>query len=232
MGERQRILVLYATQTGNAQDVAERVGREAARRHFQPVVESMHLYDASDLPQERFVVFVVSTTGQGDPPETMRPFWRSLLRKSLGHSWLEGTLFAVFGLGDSGYQKYNITGKKLDRRLLDLGGKPVVPRGLGDDQHPSGFEAGLDPWLASLWSALRQHVPLPAGLEDPRPDETGLFPCSTSLEHISIPFVSLNSDGLLFHGMQVSLYWTLPSTGSLFIIPQRQSLSWLLYLKV
>lgn len=175
MGDRQKILVLYATQTGNAQDVAERVGREAARHHFQPVVESMHLYDPNDLPQERFVVFVVSTTGQGDPPESMRAFWRTLLRKSLGHSWLASTLFAVFGLGDSGYQKYNVTGKKLDRRLLDLGGTAVVSRGLGDDQHPSGFEAGLDPWLASLWVALRQHVPLPPGLEDPRPDETGMF---------------------------------------------------------
>ncbi|KAG0598147.1 hypothetical protein M758_12G050000 [Ceratodon purpureus] len=175
MGERQKMLVLYATQTGNAQDVAERVGREAARHHFKPVVESMHLYDANELPQESVVVFVVSTTGQGEPPQSMRAFWRSLLRRSLGHRWLESTLFAVFGLGDSGYQKYNVTGKKLDRRLLDLGGQAVVPRGLGDDQHPSGFEAGLDPWLAELWVALRQHVPLPAGLEDRRPDETGII---------------------------------------------------------
>ena len=175
MAERQRILVLYATQTGNAQDVAERLGREAARRHWKPVVESLHLYDPNDLPHERFVVFVVSTTGQGDPPESMRSFWRFLLRKSLGPRWLQSTLFAVFGLGDSGYPKYNVTGKKLDRRLLDLGGNPVITRGLGDDQHPSGFEAALDPWLASLWISLRQHVPLAPGLEDPTPDETGLF---------------------------------------------------------
>lgn len=175
MVEKQRILVLYATQTGNAQDVAERVGREAARHHFKPVVESMHLYDPSKLPQEKFAIFVVSTTGQGDPPESMRVFWKFLLRRSLGPHWLESTLFSVFGLGDSGYQKYNIIGKKLDRRLLDLGGTSVVPRGLGDDQHPSGFEAGLDPWLASLWVALRRHVPLPAGLEDPRPEDTGMY---------------------------------------------------------
>ncbi|KAL6124774.1 hypothetical protein ACLB2K_077284 [Fragaria x ananassa] len=44
--------------------------------------------------------------------------------------------------------------KKLDRRLLDLGATPIVERGLGDDQHPSGYEAALDPWMASLWKML------------------------------------------------------------------------------
>jgi sulfite reductase alpha subunit-like flavoprotein len=173
MAAKQKILILYATQTGNAQDVAERVGREAARHHLQPLVASMHSYPPSNLPTEQYVIFVVSTTGQGDPPDSMRAFWKFLLRKSLGPQWLAGTRFAVFGLGDSGYQKYNVTGKKLDRRLSDLGGKPLLPKGLGDDQHPSGFEAGLDPWLASLWVAVRQHVPLLPGLEDPNPDEAG-----------------------------------------------------------
>lgn len=226
MGDRQKLLVLYATQTGNAQDVAERVGREAARHHFQPIVESMHLYDPNHLPQEPFVIFIVSTTGQGDPPESMRAFWRSLLRKSLSHSWLASSRVAVFGLGDSGYQKYNVTGKKLDRRLLDLGATSIVPRGLGDDQHPSGFEAGLDPWLASLWLALRQYVPLPPGLEDPSPDETG--PDNRTDNCILKWLDSTHSEvgRSISYVLQVLLYWTLASTGSPFIILQRQRRSW------
>ncbi|PUZ74721.1 hypothetical protein GQ55_1G088300 [Panicum hallii var. hallii] len=152
-----RLLVLYASQTGNAMDAAERVGREAERGGCTAVdVLSMDGFDPSRLPSERFVVFVVSTTGQGDPPDSMKGFWRYLLRKDLGAQWLEGVRHAVFGLGDSGYQKYNFAAKKLDRRLSHLGAEQVIEIGLGDDQHPSGYEGALDPWLLSLWKSLNE----------------------------------------------------------------------------
>ncbi|PKA64289.1 NADPH-dependent diflavin oxidoreductase ATR3 [Apostasia shenzhenica] len=150
-----RLLVLYASQTGNALDAAERVGREAERGGCPSVeVFSMDAFDASCLPGERLVIFVVSTTGQGDNPDAMKIFWKFLLQRNLGHQWLENLHYAVFGLGDSGYQKFNFAAKKLDRRLLDLGAKPIIGRGLGDDQHPSGYEGALDPWLLSLWNTI------------------------------------------------------------------------------
>uniref|UniRef100_A0ACD5W444 Uncharacterized protein n=1 Tax=Avena sativa TaxID=4498 RepID=A0ACD5W444_AVESA len=152
-----RVVVLYASQTGNAMDAAERVGREAERGGCPAVdVLSMDSFDPSCLPGERSVVFVVSTTGQGDPPDSMKGFWRYLLKKELGARWLEGLRYAVFGLGDSGYQKYNFAAKKIDRRLLQLGAEPIIEIGLGDDQHPSGYEGALDPWLLSLWRSLNQ----------------------------------------------------------------------------
>lgn len=58
--------------------------------------------------------------------------------------------------------------KKLDRRLATLGAQELLPRGLGDDQNPSGYEAALDPWLSSLWKVLRAIHPLPAGMTDVR----------------------------------------------------------------
>ncbi|BBN18381.1 hypothetical protein MPTK1_8g02140 [Marchantia polymorpha subsp. ruderalis] len=167
MENKRKLLVLYATETGNAQDVAERIAREAERRYYAPVLQSTASYEPSALPSEENVIIVASTCGQGDPPAAMKVFWRQLLRKSLGQDWLEGMHYAVFGLGDSGYQKYNLVAKKLDRRLSDLGAKPIVPKGLGDDQHRSGYEAALDPWLANLWTALRERIALPYGLQDP-----------------------------------------------------------------
>jgi sulfite reductase alpha subunit-like flavoprotein len=68
---------------------------------------------------------------------------------------------AVFGLGDSGYLKYNTMGKLLYRRLEALGAGALVPLGLGDDQHKSGYDAALDLWLPQLWKALRNKFPLP-----------------------------------------------------------------------
>eukprot|EP00897_Mesotaenium_endlicherianum_P010395 jgi/Mesen1/9384/ME000610S08681 len=171
---RCSLLILYASETGNAHDVAERVGREAARRHYTARVVPMDSFSLEKLGEELYVVMVVATTGQGDPPHNMKRMWRSMLRKKLGPTCLVRTKYAVFGLGDSGYPKYNVAAKKLDRRMIDLGASPLMPRGLGDDQHPSGYEASLDPWLASLWSVLRGHVPLPPSLGDPPAEEDAM----------------------------------------------------------
>ena len=66
----------------------------------------------------------------------------------------------------AGYQNYNTVAKKLDRRLTALGASVVCERGLGDDQHPTGYEAALDPWLRNLWRQLRAQYPLPQGLSE------------------------------------------------------------------
>lgn len=160
---KRRLLILYASQTGNAQDVAERIGREAERQHLPSVIISTDNFDPGKLSKEETTIFVVSTTGQGDPPDTMKNFWKFLLRRSLTSEWLKRLHYTVFGLGDSGYLQFNVVAKKLDRRLNDLGGRPIIERGLGDDQHPSGYEAALDLWLASFWKALGNIFGLPLG---------------------------------------------------------------------
>ncbi|XP_057524500.1 NADPH-dependent diflavin oxidoreductase 1 isoform X1 [Amaranthus tricolor] len=168
----EKLLILYATQTGNAMDAAERIGREADRRGFLSSLFSIDQFDPSSLCDQRFVIFVVSTTGQGDTPDSMKVFWRYLLQRHLTPNWLGGVNYAVFGLGDSGYQKYNFVAKKLDKRLSDLGGTPIIERGLGDDQHPSGYEGSLDPWMSSLWNTLNRINPnlLPNGVDFVLPD--------------------------------------------------------------
>ncbi|KAF6153982.1 hypothetical protein GIB67_037686 [Kingdonia uniflora] len=128
-----RLVILYASQTGNALDVTEHVGREAECMCSTGVVLSMDEIDAACLQYENILVFVISTTGQSDIPDSMKVFWRFLLQRNLGQSWLEGVNYTVFGLGDSGYQKYNFAAKRLDKRLSDLGAKPIIGRGLGGD---------------------------------------------------------------------------------------------------
>ncbi|KAL0040841.1 hypothetical protein WJX79_006949 [Trebouxia sp. C0005] len=166
------LTILYGSQTGNAQDVAERIGREGKRRHFVPRIMAMDAFPVSQLPEEHNVILVSSTTGQGEVPSNMKAFWKFLLRKALPADSLKGVTVAVFGLGDSGYQSYNTVAKKLDRRLTALGASVVCERGLGDDQHPNGYEAALDPWLRHLWSQLRAKYPLQLGLSEPAPEDT------------------------------------------------------------
>ena len=68
----------------------------------------------------------------------MTPMWNMLLRADLPHDIFEDLHFAVFGLGDSAYEKFNWTAKLLSRRLSSLGAVEIVERGEGDDQHHLG----------------------------------------------------------------------------------------------
>lgn len=171
-----RLLVLYGSETGTAQDVAEFVQQRAFNRHLTDTqVSAMDEFPVAQLlPQYSIVVFVASTTGNGEAPENMRRSWRSLLRKTLGSQWLAGVRVAVFGLGDSSYAKYNAVARRLQARLLQLGALELIDRGLGDDQHAYGYFGALNPWMEKLWTAVLQLHPLPEGFtvdDSPKPIE-------------------------------------------------------------
>eukprot|EP00123_Amoebidium_parasiticum_P003611 comp14899_c1_seq1/m.11448 comp14899_c1_seq1/g.11448 ORF comp14899_c1_seq1/g.11448 comp14899_c1_seq1/m.11448 type:complete len:602 (-) comp14899_c1_seq1:75-1880(-) len=166
----RRLLVLYASQTGTAEEVAERIAREGKRRHFKTRVMAMDAYEITNLINEPLVVFVCATTGQGDNPDNMTKTWRFLARKSLPPDSLANMRCTVFGLGDSSYAKYNFTAKRLHKRLQQLGAQLVYRRGLGDEQHELGIDGELDPWLDGMWLTLLQLYPLPSGKEIIRSD--------------------------------------------------------------
>ncbi|KAI9467547.1 NAPDH-dependent diflavin reductase [Coemansia sp. RSA 989] len=159
---QRRVLILYGSQTGYAKDTAFRIGRQAWRRHFAATIQALDDTDKWQIfTTQQPVIFVCSTTGQGDEPDNMKRFWRFLLRKSIPPDALHSLQFAVFGLGDSSYAKFNFAAKRLFRRLEQLGAHALLGRGDGDDQHYLGLDGALDPWLDSLWSRLLQKYPLP-----------------------------------------------------------------------
>lgn len=165
--------VLFGSQTGSAEEVAERIARDASRRNFGdhvPVI-ALDSYKREDLIQEKLVVFVVSTTGDGEPPDNMRQFWRFIMRKGLPSDVLSNLQIVVFGCGDSSYAQYNVMARKLRSRLLQLGATEIADRGFGDDQSSYGLEGDLDTWLPNMWTQVLSHYPLPPGYaidESPR----------------------------------------------------------------
>ncbi|XP_058380592.1 NADPH-dependent diflavin oxidoreductase 1 isoform X3 [Diceros bicornis minor] len=159
-----RLLVLFGSQTGTAQDVSDRLGREARRRRLGCLVQALDSYPVVNLINEPLVIFICATTGQGDPPDNMKNFWRFIFRKNLPSTSLCQMDFAVLGLGDSSYAKFNFVAKKLHRRLLQLGGRALLPVCLGDDQHELGPDAAVDPWLHDLWEKVLGLYPVPLHL--------------------------------------------------------------------
>ncbi|XP_073334568.1 NADPH-dependent diflavin oxidoreductase 1 [Pagrus major] len=163
--------VLYGSQTGTAQDTAQRIARQGRRRHLQVQVLPLDTYNVANLISEPLVIFVCATTGQGDPPDNMKNFWRFIFRKSLPVGSLSRLDCAVLGLGDSSYPKFNFVAKKLHKRLMQLGASTLLPVGLADDQHDLGSDAVIDPWLTSLWGKVFALYPSLADVIPLREDE-------------------------------------------------------------
>ncbi|GFY68700.1 NADPH-dependent diflavin oxidoreductase 1 [Trichonephila inaurata madagascariensis] len=155
MKSNKNILILFGTQTGNSEDVADRIGRFVTRMNGKAQVVNLGDYPVTNLVNESIVIFVCSTTGNGEFPDNMKSFWKFMLRKGLPSNSLCHIKFSVFGLGDSSYDKFNVVAKKLNKRLLQLGALELIPLTLGDDQHELGYDAALDPWLLKLKDVLK-----------------------------------------------------------------------------
>lgn len=153
----EKLTILYGTQTGNAERLALRVSRLALRQG----VKQVHCLRADDVPIQQWphtggpVLFLCANANQGEAPNTFRHSWSSLLQPDTAPaSCMAGLQYAVYGLGDSLYPKFNYMAKMLHNRLRQLGGTPLVMRGLGDESDAKGLEETLAPWLAELWTVL------------------------------------------------------------------------------
>ncbi|ESZ94489.1 hypothetical protein SBOR_5137 [Sclerotinia borealis F-4128] len=158
-------LILYGSETGNSQDVAEELGRIAERLHFMTRVSELDLIDIRELSKYDFVIFTISTTGQGEFPKNSRKFWNNLLKKRLPPNYLSHVNFTTFGLGDSSYAKFNFAARKLHKRLEQLGGNEIYPRGEGDEQHEEGVDGTFLSWYIDLRKKLLELYPLPDDVE-------------------------------------------------------------------
>ncbi|KAI1065255.1 hypothetical protein LB507_000973 [Fusarium sp. FIESC RH6] len=174
------VLVLYGSETGNAQDMAEELGRVCQRLHFNSRVEELDAVDLNALLQSKFVIFVISTTGQGDMPHNSLLFWKRLLRKKLPPGCLASLNYTTFGLGDSTYVKFNWAARKLNRRLDQLGATTFIDPFEADEQFPDGLDGSFVRWAERLHNHFLEHHPPPSGLE-PIPDDV-ILPPKWSLE--------------------------------------------------
>ncbi|KAI0541213.1 hypothetical protein GGR58DRAFT_457301 [Xylaria digitata] len=172
---RRKILILYGSETGNSEESAGDIERVARRLHFQTLLEEMNDVELSDLLQYPLVIFVISTTGQGELPKNARKFWKALLRKRLPPNCLRQVKFTTFGLGDSSYFQYNWAARKLHKRLEQLGAVECLPRGEADERHEDGIDGTFLPWCLTLQTYLEKVYPLPSGLS-PIPPDVQLMP--------------------------------------------------------
>ncbi|CAD1809797.1 Nitrite and sulphite reductase 4Fe-4S domain family protein [Candida parapsilosis] len=166
------LTIAFASDGGNAEGLAKKINRQALGRGLKANVLPMDDISMEDLPNETNIVFVTSTSGQGEFPGNGKQFWDGL--KNSNDLDLSGTRFSVFGLGDSEYwprkedkHYYNKPGKDLHAKLKLYGGVELAEIGLGDDQDADGFSTGFNEWIPKIWAALG--VDNVEGVEEPKP---------------------------------------------------------------
>ena len=109
-------------------------------------------YPLKDLAGERLLTVVISTHGDGDPPDDARGFVEHITGKRAPK--LEGLAYAVLALGDSSYPKFCETGRQVDERLAALGARRLLPRVECDVD----FERLAAPWLDQVVTGARDAV--------------------------------------------------------------------------
>ena len=158
-------IVLYGTETGTSQDLAEEVGRSLERLRFDVVIAGCDDASLQDLRSYKLTVLLISTTGQGDFPDNARTLWTSLLRKKLSPTTFAGVNYAMVGLCDSSYLKFNWAARKLEKRLQQLGAKQIIESCEADEQDDDGTDGVFLAWLDQFRVAVLAQFPLPAGTE-------------------------------------------------------------------
>lgn len=118
--------ILYGTQTGNAEAVAQDTAKRAQSQGFKAIVSAMDDVTMDAFNAMERVLVVVSTYGEGEMPDNGELFWEALAASDAPK--LNGMQFGVIALGDTGYDEFCQAGKLIDTRLEQLGAKRLLAR--------------------------------------------------------------------------------------------------------
>lgn len=122
----REVTVLFGSQTGNCQRLAASLSRKLEEQGFQVNVSAMNAFKPNTLKKVENLLILVSTHGEGEPPDNARAFHEFLYSKRAPQ--LESLRYSVLGLGDTSYEFFCQTGKDFDQRLEELGGRRLSPR--------------------------------------------------------------------------------------------------------
>ncbi|XP_033905907.1 NADPH--cytochrome P450 reductase-like isoform X1 [Acipenser ruthenus] len=153
----KNIVVFYGSQTGTAEEFANRLSKDAQRYGMRGTVADPEEYDMSELSRlseidNSIAVFCMATYGEGDPTDNAQDFYDWLQEAD---DDLSGVNFTVFGLGNKTYEHYNAMGKYVDKRLQQLGAKRIFDLGMGDDD--GNLEEDFVSWREQFWPAVCEH---------------------------------------------------------------------------
>lgn len=122
----KEVTVLYGSQTGNGHGLSKKLSKKLEEVGLQVTMSSMSDFKPNNLKKLQNLLIIVSTHGEGEPPDNAIPFYEFLHGKRAPQ--VENLQYSVLALGDTSYEFFCQTGKDFDKRLEELGGKRLTPR--------------------------------------------------------------------------------------------------------
>ncbi|WGE31988.1 assimilatory sulfite reductase (NADPH) flavoprotein subunit [Actinobacillus genomosp. 2] len=147
--EPLKVAVLSASQTGNAKSVADKLTERLTAIGVNVTRTSLKDYKAKNIADEKLVLLVTSTQGEGEAPEEGVLLLKLINGKKAPK--LDRLQFAVLGLGDSSYPNFCQAGKDFDRRFEELGGSRLFDRVDAD----LDFQATADQWINEIVDIIK-----------------------------------------------------------------------------
>jgi len=145
------IEIVYGSRTGNAEYLARDSAEIALKYGLLPTVTAMMDATPETLAEAERVLVICSTYGEGDMPDNAESLWQAVQQAS--SQSLSGTGFAVLALGDRSYKTFCEAGKNWDRKLEELGGSRLNPRGECDVD----YEDSAAQWLENIMPVIAAH---------------------------------------------------------------------------
>jgi NADPH-ferrihemoprotein reductase len=163
-------VIFYGSQTGTAEDYASRLAKEGKSRFgLETMVADLEDYDFENLdtvPEDKVVMFVLATYGEGEPTDNAVDFYEFITGESTSFSneadpALENLKYVAFGLGNNTYEHYNSMVRNVDTALTKFGAQRIGTAGEGDDGAGT-MEEDFLAWKDPMWTALAEKM----GLEE------------------------------------------------------------------
>jgi sulfite reductase (NADPH) flavoprotein alpha-component len=120
----KKITIVYGTETGNSKKLATDFAAKAKQNHVHAKVVGMDQYRLTDLAKEEYLLAVISTHGEGEPPAAAKKFYDHIHNNGFK---LEKLQYSVLALGDTSYPLFCKTGEEVDEQLNKLGGNRIAP---------------------------------------------------------------------------------------------------------
>jgi sulfite reductase (NADPH) flavoprotein alpha-component len=141
--------------TGNAESLASSLEKKATDHGFEVQLLNLAELPVTRLCYDKYAVFIVSTWGEGEPPDDTDYFWEKLQNADFE---LKQLRYAVFGLGDRSYDNFNGFARDLDKRLQQMEAVPVISRVEADCEYEDDY-AAWEIMVLNIFTSLRADCP-------------------------------------------------------------------------